>query len=73
LFIGATVIAFPIGWAVTQAVLAVMFYLVLTPVAVVFRTRGRDELQLRRESKESSSFWIPRGDPPEPGRYLKQF
>ena len=72
LFIGATVVAFPIGWLMTQVILAVMFYLVLTPLALVFRWRGRDELQLRREP-EKSSFWITRGHPPDAGRYLKQF
>ena len=72
LFVGATVAAFPIGWTVTQVVLAVMFYWVLTPLALIFRWRRRDALQLRRRSR-SASFWTGRGDPPEPGRYLKQF
>jgi len=72
LFVAATAIAFPIGWLVTQLVLLVMFYLVLTPVALVFRWRGRDELQLRGRPARSS-FWIEREKPPEPGRYLKQY
>lgn len=72
LFIGATVVAFPIGWVVTQVILAVMFYLILTPLALVFRWRGRDELQLRRKPGQSS-FWITRDQPPDAGRYLKQF
>jgi hypothetical protein len=72
LFIGAAVVAFPIGWAMSQIVLAVMFYLVLTPLALVFRWRGRDELQLRRKPGQSS-FWITRGHPPDAGRYLKPF
>ena len=53
LFIGATVAAFPIGWLVTQLMLAIMFYLVLTPVALVFRWRGRDELQLKRKTEQA--------------------
>ena len=72
IFIGATVAVFPIGWAVTQTVLAVMFYLVLTPLAVLFRLRGRDELRLRGKPEESS-LWIERKDPPKPERYLKQY
>jgi hypothetical protein len=72
LFVGATVAAFPVGWPVTRVVLAIMFYLVLTPVALVFRWRGRDALQLRRKSG-CASFWTTRGDSPEAGRYLKQF
>lgn len=72
LFIGATVAAFPIGWLVTQLMLAIMFYLVLTPIALVFRWRGRDELRLRPRPA-SSSFWIERGEPPKVEKYLKQF
>ncbi len=72
LFVGATVAAFPIGWVMTQVVLAVMFYVVLTPLALVFRWRGRDELQLRHKP-EQTSFWIARHPERDVRRYLKQF
>jgi hypothetical protein len=72
LFIGATVAAFPIGWAVTQLMLMIMFFLVLTPLALVFRLMRRDELQLR-QAPGRPSYWTARGAPPEPGRYLKQY
>ena len=72
LFIGATILTFPVGWAVTQVMLAVMFYLVLTPIGLWLRRRGRDELQ-RRPKPEQTSFWIPRGKPPAAGNYLKQY
>jgi len=72
LFVGATIAAFPIGWVVTSVVLLVMFYLVLTPLALVFRWRGRDELQLKRDSGRES-FWQERPEASEPGRYLTQF
>lgn len=72
LFVGATIVAFPIGWVVSHLMLAVMFYLVLTPIALFFRFRGRDELHLRRNPAQTSQ-WHARGDPPEAGRYLKQY
>ena len=72
LFVGATVATFPIGFVVSHILLGVMFYLVFTPLALVFRWRGRDELQLRRR-REKSSFWVTRPEPPPAGRYLKQF
>ena len=72
LFLAATILAFPIGWVVTQVMLAIMFYLVLTPVGWYFRVRGRDELQLRNKP-EQSSYWVTRDEAPEPERYLQQF
>ena len=71
LFVVASVVAFPIGWMVSQLVLALMFYGVLTPLALWFRLRGRDPLQLRK--RERPTFWIDRGASPPPERYLKQF
>jgi hypothetical protein len=72
LFVSATIAAFPIGWTVAQLVLAVMFYAVLTPVALVFRWRGRDELKLRPRP-EQASFWITRCPEQNVRRYLKPF
>lgn len=72
LFIGATIAAYPLGWVVTQLMLVIMFYVVLTPIAFIARWRGRDSLQLRPQSAKSS-FWAPRGEPPRAENYLKQF
>lgn len=72
LFVAASILAFPIGWVVTQIALALMFFLVLTPVAVVFRWRGRDVLQLRRNAGKKS-YWFVREQQPSPEKYLKQF
>jgi hypothetical protein len=72
LFIAATIAAFPIGWLVTLAALLVMFYLVLTPIALIFRWVGRDKLRLKRPAGKES-LWIERRETPEPGRYLTQF
>jgi hypothetical protein len=72
LFVVASIIAFPIGWVVTQLVLVLMFFLVLTPLALFFRLRGRDALQLRRQPGKTS-FWVAREQQPPPEKYLKQF
>jgi hypothetical protein len=72
LFLVASMVAFPIGWVVSLVMLAIMFYGVVTPVALFWRLRGRDLLQLRGK-KEQSSFWIRRDAQPMPEQYLKQF
>jgi len=70
-FVVMTVAAFPIGWVVTQLVLALMFYCVLSPLAFFFRWRGRDALQLRK--RDRATLWVTREEQPPPEKYLKQY
>jgi saxitoxin biosynthesis operon SxtJ-like protein len=70
-FVILTTAAFPIGWVMTLLALALMFYCVLTPLALIFRWRGRDALQLRKH--ERSTLWTARPEQTPPEKYLKQF
>jgi hypothetical protein len=72
LFIAASAAAFPIGWVVSHIALMIMFYGVVTPMALFWRIRRRDVLQLRAKPGQSS-FWVSREEQPAPERYLKQF
>jgi hypothetical protein len=72
LFIGAIIVTFPLGWLMTQLMLGIMFYLVLTPLALFFRIKGRDVLQLKPKP-DQSTWWVERGEPPPPEKYLNQF
>jgi hypothetical protein len=56
-YLALTVISLPIGWMVSHVLLRVIYYLVLTPVALVFRIFGRDPLALRR--RDAASHWEP--------------
>ena len=42
------VLAFPIGWTVSQVMLAMMFFGLFTPIGLVFRLIGRDPLHRAR-------------------------
>ena len=71
-FIAATLLTYPIGWLVSQVVLAVMFYGILTPLAWYFRMRGRDALAIRPPDA-SASHWESKKSPTEAERYLRQY
>src|SRR5678815_1221239 len=43
-FVGSIILTFPIGWLVSQVMLGVLFFLVITPAALFFRLKGRDLL-----------------------------
>jgi hypothetical protein len=70
-FVNWMVLAFPIGWAVSQVMLLLMFYLILTPVAVIFRISGRDAL--RRKRPDCPSYWVPKETPGDVRSYFRQY
>lgn len=47
-----------LGFIVSPIVLAALYFMVVTPTAVVSRCLGRDALRLKRRT--SSTYWIPR-------------
>jgi hypothetical protein len=72
LFVALMVLAFPIGWTVTQIMLALMFYGVITPVAVLFRLKGRD-LLCRKPDAGKTSYWTNKETPEDPRTYFRQY
>ncbi len=62
-----------LGKVVSPIVLGSIFFLLLTPVSLVTRMFGRDELRLTK-SKGQQSYWIERSPPgPEPTSFKNQF
>jgi hypothetical protein len=61
----------PIGWVVSRVLLAVMFYVVFTPIALIFRMTGRDALA-RRFNAGAATYWRKRSQPTDIRGYLHQ-
>jgi len=59
-----------LGLVVSPIVLSMIFFGLLTPLAVVLRMCGRDELHLRR--RPMSSYWVERNLHSLPGDSFKQ-
>jgi len=58
---------------VSPVVLAVMFYLLVAPIGLLWRLLGKDPLRLRFEPN-AASYWIERSPPgPEPETFTNQF
>ncbi len=72
LFVTWMTLAFPIGWLISQIMLLLMFYLVLTPIALVFRLAGRDVLN-RKPAPNRASFWRPKRTPADVRSYFRQY
>jgi formate-dependent nitrite reductase membrane component NrfD len=71
LFVTWMLAAFPIGWLVSQIMMALMFYGLVTPVAFIFRLRRRDLLQ-RKPAPNRSSFWTPKQTPRDIRSHFRQ-
>lgn len=63
---------YPIGWLVTHLVLAIGFYLVVTPIGITMKLCGYDPMQ-RSFDGSAKSYWKPRRRPQTVERYFKQF
>ena len=71
-YVGLMVATYPIGWVVSQVLLALIFYGVFTPVGLAFRLIGRDALE-RRFEPESPSYWRAKRRTTDMRQYLRQF
>jgi hypothetical protein len=60
-----------LGMIVSPIVLGLVFFGMFTPVAVILRIWGRDELRLAFKPK--SSYWIERDEPIRTDSFINQF
>jgi hypothetical protein len=71
-FVGWMFLVFPIGWVVSQLVVALVFYALFTPLAALFRLTGRDLLG-RRQRPGATTYWTDYPQVSEVRRYLRQY
>lgn len=71
-FIALSVVTWPIGWVVSHTALAVVYYGVFTPLALVFKLMGRDAMT-RKFDPDAETYWEAYNPDTGPARYLRQF
>ena len=72
IYLGMIILTSPIGFAVSFVLLAVFYFLLLTPLGFVFRLIGRDPL-CRKFDANAKSYWLSRHPPKGPEQYFHQF
>jgi len=72
IYIGASLIAFPIGWTVSHVLLGLLYYALITPLGWMMRRMHRDRLRIKLPS-DTRTYWVARPSSDDPTRYLQQF
>ena len=72
LFVGWMILVFPINWLVAHLLLAFVFYVMLTPLGLLFRLTGRDLLGLRLRP-DLETYWTTKPSREELKSYFRPF
>jgi hypothetical protein len=70
-FVAATLATMPIGMVLGEVMLLLMFFMIFTPVAFLFRLMRRDMLQ-RRFEPNVASYWAPKAQATNAQQYFRQ-
>jgi hypothetical protein len=71
-YVGWMYAAFPIGWTISHLLMALIYYVAITPIAWIVRATGRDPLN-RRFDRSAKTYWIPHERSDDIGRYFRQY
>ncbi len=71
-FVGMAYAAYPIGFVVSYLILAMTYYLVLTPIGLMMRLFGYDPMD-RHFDGNADTYWCPREQNDSLNAYFRQF
>ncbi|MEX2209216.1 MAG: SxtJ family membrane protein [Myxococcota bacterium] len=72
IYVGLTVIAFPIGFVLSYVIMATLFYVVIAPIGAALRLVGKDPMD-RRFLPAAKSYWLDARPERPRESYFKQF
>jgi hypothetical protein len=71
-FVTWMIAVFPLAWLTTHLLLAILYFGLFTPLAILFRALRRDALALRLRS-DCNSYWVTRPATGDARRYFRTF
>jgi len=72
IYLGLTFLTFPIGYVLSYLVMGMFYFLIITPVGLIFKLAGKDPLY-RKFDYSAKSYWLKRQPPDKLDRYFHQF
>jgi ABC-type uncharacterized transport system permease subunit len=70
-YVGMSYVTFPVGFVASYIVLALVYFLALTPIGLTMRLFGHDPLS-RKFEPDAASYWKPRSKNKTPESYFNQ-
>lgn len=71
-FLAIMAVTLPIGHVISTVLMGLIYFVVLTPLSLLFRLSGRDALA-RRLQPAADNYWTPKSQPTDVRRYLRQY
>jgi hypothetical protein len=72
IFVGLSMVTFPIGLVISELFLATIFLLLFGSVALLFRMMGFDPMT-RQFDRSAHTYWTPKAQPQNVKQYYKQY
>ncbi len=72
IYLGLTIVAFPIGFVLSYVIMGALFYLIITPVGLIMKLIGHDPMH-RKFEPDAESYWVAVQGERAKSTYFKQF
>ena len=72
LYVGLTLLAFPIGFVLSYVIMGTLFFLIIGPIAVVMRLLRRDSMH-RSYEPSAPTYWSDAHPPRDKESYFHQY
>jgi hypothetical protein len=72
IYVGVSLLAYPIGLIVSELVMLAVYFGLLTPIGIVFRATRRDGLE-RKIDREAETYWRAKKQPDSVSSYLRRW
>lgn len=72
LYVGLTLLAFPIGFVLSYVIMGTLYFLIIGPIALLFRLFGRDSMH-RGYDPDGPTYWQAAKPPRDKESYFHQY
>jgi MFS family permease len=72
LYVGLTLLAFPIGFVLSYLIMGTLFFLIIGPISVLMRLFGRDSMH-RAYDPSATTYWSTARPPRDKEDYFHQY